>query len=431
MRLVILVEPGGSRHILTYTNGGFAPAEQTPDAVAAFLASPEWSDAQTPRCVADVTLCTTPEVALRATHSVTPLGPDQDPFEPFFNTQLGSAHWKYVPLEQERVRGELAAAAADLPITEEQAQELVREKREAERDCDEDERPVARPKRNDYAFNKGLHEALAREGIPYTDYLRWRRDYRPKAKGSTRVRVYSVEPTAPGQTPFFLATDVMAPSDQRSAHSIWACAPIASLPADVQAERIAIMFAASPGFIPFRASYITEESEPLATFTNVHSLLGRFGLPNTIRVRDVSGFFDHRPHTEALVFEGGIVALLNEWRAMDPAHRAGRIKDLAHARIQANTAVLKKQLGEEKEWDGAYVEVAEAGEGDEEDGVPDSEGEGIDLDEEEEEDPDEDDEEEDSFVARDDSGVEEGQEDEESEADSDVSDEEESEWESD
>jgi hypothetical protein len=64
--------------------------------------------------------------------------------------------------------------------------------------------------------------------------------------------------------------------------------------------------------------------------------------------------------------------------------------------------VLKKQMGEQKEWDGAYVEVAEAGEGDEEDGVPDSEGEGIDLDEEadEAEDADEGEEEEDSFVAK-------------------------------
>ena len=254
-RLVILVEPNGSRHVLTYTDGAFAPpAEKTPDEITAFLASSEWN--HPPRCVVDVTLFTKPEVSILATHSITPLTPDQDPFEPFFNTQLGSAHWKYVPLEQERVLGELVAAAADLPITEEKAQELVREKREAERDCDEDERPAARPKRNDYAFNKGLHEALAREGVTYTDYLRWRKDYRPRAKGNTRVRVYSVEPTSPGQTPFFLATDVMAPSDLRSAHSIWACAPIASLPADVQAERIAIMFAASPGFIPFRAIYL-------------------------------------------------------------------------------------------------------------------------------------------------------------------------------
>ena len=382
-----------------------------PDAVAAFLAGEDLCDLlnvhSEEHAVVDVTLSLPNKefdfVSIDALHSKTCLEAGEDPLPAFSNTQLKKANWKHTSEENERFLAQLRAAA---PGTSTKKLLKLREEARPESDCDEDENPVSnkQPKRDDYAFNSELHARLTELNHPDFEMRCW--DFN---QGGASISVYKVTAKAPSLTTFFLAVDKLMRRSSARTRSIWACAPLPNLEPKMQAERISIMYNATPFPIAFRPSYIEPEGRRLSCFGDVRHVLGRFRLPSDIQVRDVSGFFDHRPHTERLVNSvEEVTGLLLEWLSMDAAQRRMRVGEKAKRRLAATATELAKLKDEAKEWDGEYVEIKEASEGDEKTPEPsDDEGEDLDddddADEEEEYDEDEEEEEEeDSFIATDD-----------------------------
>jgi hypothetical protein len=363
--------------------------------------------------VMDVTLSLPTEefdfVQVDTTHSLTRLEPGQDPLPAFWNTQLKATAWNRIPEEKKRFLTQLCVAAPDL--TPKKLLELHAAAR-PESDCDEDENPVyvKKPKRDDFAFNSELHTRLAEVNHPHfdlsrNDFKQNRFNYKTVHDKQENISVYTVTAKAPGLTSFFLVVDKLSSNKIANTHSLWACAPLPDLEPRVQAERISIMYAATPYPISFRTSYLEPEGKRLSDFADVSAVLGRFNLPAKVHVRDVSGFFDHRPHTERLVHtDSGVTQLLLEWLAMDGEQRKKRVFDLAESRVKSTAARLTKMKEEEEDWDGEIVEVKEASEGEESTPEP-SDDDGDDLSEsedEEESDEGEDDGSEDSFIASDD-----------------------------
>ena len=322
--------------------------------------------------------------------------------------------------ERKRMRGLNDQAAALAAVDPKLAAKLM----EDEKDCDEDEKPVygvggetkyekfERVKRQSAEFVQAVRSLPASYDVVEQACARLRSAFYPNTKQDVddedvemSVLVFHVRGTP---FPFFLAccdhTKEISHCAWTMGHRIWACGPLGVL-AEVQADRIAMMFSGSPDPIPFRPSYATVEGKLLKDVVPPHFSMNVFAdIDVNTTVREISGYFDSRAHGDSM----DVKALVDFWGGLSGAERLAIIGNKYGERVASAAKKMRANADEAAERDAGEPPIpldeveAEDVDSDEEDSPEASEeGSGDDLDEEDEEEDEDDDEEEDDFVVAD------------------------------
>ena len=315
--------------------------------------------------------------------------------------------------DHKRRRSELHAAAEAAGISRADAAELVNDTEDDDdgRVSETQLEKFERSKRQSVHFLEQMrHLTETLDIFEFPPFERLRSVFSPKSTDKLKVIVFHVR----CGDPFFIVCSDLSKEYYRKGvawimgRKIWACQPMSGVTPMIQADRIALMYSASPSPIQFRDAYITSGGKLLSEVIHLSSqskllktVFSTFLGPR-IRVHEVSGYFDSHDHSETL----DVPQLVQSWIAMTPAERAAIVGDKETARVGKKAKVLQEKYDELLEHDHGEEPLdpddmeAKEGDDDEEGGPPSDEG-SSGSDEEEEDSDEEEEDEEDSFIVSD------------------------------